>query len=102
MISDIVAARQKVVDNLFDHGFKPRDADPTDFQVEDDRTLRFKVGTVTNEITVLVYQDDRRRKQPLRATSMEQVVEMNHDIDKFIHRWRNGKQDVPNSQEWIG
>lgn len=88
MIKDIVAARQKVVDNLEDHGYRPRDADPTDFQVGNDRTLRFKVGTQHSEITVTVWREDQS-VQTLRAVTEEQVVELNHSVDRQIAKRGN-------------
>lgn len=87
MIKDVHLARNKVVANLEAHGFKTRDADPTDFQFGDDQGLRFKVGTAYSEVTVTVWRSDRQRKTALRATSDEQVVELNHDVDALIARW---------------
>lgn len=84
MIKDIVEARNKVVKNLDDHGFKPRDADPTDFQFADDNSLRFKVGTSYSEVTVTVWYVNKSRFQAKRATSDAQIIELNHWVDSHV------------------
>lgn len=82
---DVKAARDKIVANLADHGFLPRDADGADFQFHDDMTLRFKVGTVYGEVAVTVWKHDRQMKDVIRVFTEAQIVEANHRIDGIIN-----------------
>lgn len=82
---DIEAARGKIVANLADHGFLPRDADGADFQFGDDMTLRFKVGTSRGEVAITVWKYDRQAKDVIRVYTEAQIVEANHKIDAIIH-----------------
>lgn len=55
---DVAKVRNQVVTYLRSEGFKPRDADGTDF-ADEDGIFRFKVGTVYGEVTVTVWQGAR-------------------------------------------
>ena len=83
---DIVKVRERIVKNLADHGFVPRDADDADFQFGTDMSLRFKVGTVRGEVAITVWVNDRQRKDVIRVLTEAQVVEANHTIDGIINQ----------------
>lgn len=84
---DIEAGVKKVRENLISHGFRPRDADGSDFQYGDDPSLRFKVNCVYGEVTVSVWKHARQVKQPFRATSDAQIVEVNHSVDALVNEF---------------
>lgn len=76
--------RSRIVKELSDHGWRPRDADPTDFQFGTDRSLRFKVGTAHKEVTVSRWAYDRQIMVQ-RASTPEQVTELLHWLGREIN-----------------
>lgn len=69
---DVQAMRTDVVNFLTANGYMPRDADGTDFehhQATFPARLRFKVGTVRGEVTVVPVVDGRAGKVPIRILS---------------------------------
>lgn len=80
----------QVFNHLADHHFVPRDADGSDLQFGDDRSLRFKVGTSHGEVAIQVW----REGQPvhvIRILNTVQLVEAKHEVDRIIsgHRVRD-------------
>lgn len=108
MSLDIVKVRGQVATRLREHGYKPRDADPADFQFEDDRTLRFKVGTQYGEVAISVWWNDERAKDVIRITQEAQVAEALHAIDALVQSRAAGREvepitDVkPDDDHWRG
>lgn len=56
---DITEAVAEIRETLDSYEFRPRDADPTDFQCGGDSSLRFKVGTRYGEVTVQILRSWR-------------------------------------------
>lgn len=79
------AGAKMVYTHLDDLGFQPRDADPTDLQRDGDQTLRFKVGTAYQEVTVQVIVDGKAQV-PLRATSWPGIDRMLIEIHGLVDR----------------
>lgn len=85
-MSDTLDVTQVVAwmnENLVSLHFKPRDADGSDFQYGDDRTLRFKTGTSRGEVAIQVWKNDQCT-EVIRILNVDQMVEAKHQIDKII------------------
>lgn len=65
------------------HNFKPRDADPTDHQYGDDRSLRFKTGTSRGEVAVTILEDGKPN-QIIRILNPDHMINAKYTIDKRI------------------
>lgn len=78
------AMREKVVAYLRSREYTERDADGSDFQFHQDRSLRFKIGTAYSEVTITVWEDNKQTFRAIRITQNSQFEEAKHTIDKFI------------------
>jgi hypothetical protein len=88
---DVELGARRIVNNLREHDFRNRDADPTDFQFGMDPGLRFKVGTVRGEVTITVWKW-AKQVEVIRVLSDAQVVEAKHRIDALIHEFRESRR----------
>lgn len=95
---NVADVREQLVGYLNQLGFVARDADVTDLQLGEDKSLRFKVGTAYNEVTIIVvYEDQDVPNRTLRVTRIGQVAQAEgmilNTVQKHWQRTTNNKAD---------
>ncbi len=80
---DITEAVAEIRETLDSYEFRPRDADPTDFQCGGDSSLRFKVGTRYGEVTVQILRKDTKIEY-LRITTPDHLARALNRIERVI------------------
>lgn len=80
---DVAKIRKQIVDHLAERGFAPRDADGSDFARKDDTSVRFKVGTSYQEVTI-TYWHGKSQFGVTRIINEDRVEEALRQIDLVI------------------
>ncbi len=88
---DVEDTAKQMVRYLGDHHFVPRDADGNDLQYGDDKSLRFKVGTVYGEVAVQIVRNGHADpSETIRILNAAQITEAKHTLDQIIRKHRDG------------